>query len=82
MMLLVIDCIHFYYFSVVKMKFFADFICYISILPKELGIAETFNGKTGLYLSDGKVRIFYTDLFILYFILILKTNSWGITLFS
>jgi len=39
------------------MKFFADFICYISILPKELGIAETLNDKTGLYLSDGKVRL-------------------------
>jgi len=56
-MLLVISCIHFNYFLVVKMKFFADFICYISILPKELGITETLNGKTGLYFSDGKVRI-------------------------
>jgi len=39
------------------MKSFADFISYISILPKELGITETLNGQTGLYLSDGKVRI-------------------------
>ncbi|XP_016656757.1 insulin receptor substrate 1-like [Acyrthosiphon pisum] len=35
----------------------SNFISYISILPKELGITETLNGQTGLYLSDGKVRI-------------------------